>query len=107
MSSVRDALGRPWVLDLDATIKPLYGRQEGAEVGYNPHKPGRLTGLSTTLGVRVDPEIYDPSKGTFSTVGPMRAERASYTATLLPNGMVLITGGTIGGSPTASAEIYQ
>ena len=41
MHSVRDALDRPWVLDLDATIKPLYGRQEGAELGYNPHKPGR------------------------------------------------------------------
>ena len=39
MGSVRDALDRPWVLDMDATIKPLYGRQEGAEVGYNPHKP--------------------------------------------------------------------
>ncbi|MFN0186749.1 MAG: hypothetical protein ACKVQR_23295 [Aquabacterium sp.] len=33
MSSVREALDRPWVLDMDATIKPLYGRQEGAEVG--------------------------------------------------------------------------
>jgi hypothetical protein len=41
MDSVRDALDRPWVLDMDTTIKPLYGRQEGAEVGYNPHKPGR------------------------------------------------------------------
>jgi hypothetical protein len=41
MNSVRDALLRPWVLDLDATIKPLYGRQEGAQRGYNPHKPGR------------------------------------------------------------------
>ena len=34
-------LGEPWVLDVDTTIKPLYGHQEGAEVGYNPHKPGR------------------------------------------------------------------
>jgi Transposase DDE domain group 1 len=41
MESVRDALNRSWILDLDATIKPLYGHQEGAEVGYNPHKPGR------------------------------------------------------------------
>ena len=40
MASVRDALDRPWVLDMDATIKPLYGRQEGAEICYNPHKPG-------------------------------------------------------------------
>lgn len=31
----------PWILDLDTTIKVLYGRQEGAEVGYNPKKPGR------------------------------------------------------------------
>lgn len=30
-----------WVLDLDATVKTLYGRQEEARVGYNPHKPGR------------------------------------------------------------------
>jgi hypothetical protein len=34
-------LGEPWVLDMDTTVKPLYGEQEGAEVGYNPHKPGR------------------------------------------------------------------
>ena len=26
---------------MDSTVKPLYGHQEGAEVGYNPHKPGR------------------------------------------------------------------
>jgi len=31
----------PWILDLDATVKPLYGKQEGALVGYNPKKPGR------------------------------------------------------------------
>lgn len=31
----------PWVLDVDTTIKCLYGHQEGAVVGYNPKKPGR------------------------------------------------------------------
>lgn len=31
----------PWVLDADSTVKPLYGRQEGAVRGYNPQKPGR------------------------------------------------------------------
>lgn len=41
MNSVRDALNQPWILDIDASIKPLYGKQEGAELGYNPHKPGR------------------------------------------------------------------
>ena len=34
-------LGEPWVLDMDSTVKTLYDHQEGAEVGYNPHKPGR------------------------------------------------------------------
>ena len=34
-------LQQPYVLDIDPTVKPIYGRQEGAEVGYNPSKPGR------------------------------------------------------------------
>ena len=34
-------LCEPWILDIDTTVKPLYGYQEGAEVGYNPQKPGR------------------------------------------------------------------
>jgi len=41
LDSVGEALKTPWILDIDTTIKPLYGKQEGAEVGYNPHKPGR------------------------------------------------------------------
>jgi len=32
---------RPWILDIDTTVKPLYGHQEGAVIGYNPKKPGR------------------------------------------------------------------
>lgn len=39
---VEPVLREPWICDLDVTIKTLYGRQEGGEVGYNPHKPGRL-----------------------------------------------------------------
>lgn len=31
----------PWILDVDTTVKVLYGRQEGAVVGYNPKKSGR------------------------------------------------------------------
>jgi hypothetical protein len=34
-------LAEPWILDADSTVKPLYGRQEGAVLGYNPKKPGR------------------------------------------------------------------
>jgi hypothetical protein len=31
----------PWILDVDTSVKPLYGKQEGAEVGFNAKKPGR------------------------------------------------------------------
>jgi hypothetical protein len=34
-------LSEPWILDVDTTVKPLFGHQEGAVLGYNPHKPGR------------------------------------------------------------------
>jgi hypothetical protein len=34
-------LTEPWILDVDTTVKLLYGKQEGAVVGYNPKKPGR------------------------------------------------------------------
>lgn len=29
------------ILDIDSTVETVYGEQEGVEVGYNPHKPGR------------------------------------------------------------------
>jgi len=34
-------LEHSWVMDLDSTVKPLYGKQEKAVKGYNPTKPGR------------------------------------------------------------------
>jgi hypothetical protein len=41
LGSISPALGLPWILDIDVTVKPLYGHQQGAEIGYNPQKPGR------------------------------------------------------------------
>ena len=40
-ASYEPLLQEPWVLDVDATVKPLYGHQQDAVVGYNPAKPGR------------------------------------------------------------------
>jgi Transposase DDE domain group 1 len=34
-------LSEPWILDMDVTVKVLYGKQDGAVRGYNPTKPGR------------------------------------------------------------------
>ena len=40
-SSYEPLLQELWVLDVDSTVKPLYGHQQDAKVGYNPSKPGR------------------------------------------------------------------
>ncbi len=40
-ASYEPLLEEPWVLDVDTTVKQLYGHQEDAKVGYNPSKPGR------------------------------------------------------------------
>lgn len=37
---LRSALSDMW-LDVDSTVDGVYGNQEGAEVGYNPHKKGQ------------------------------------------------------------------
>lgn len=34
-------LYEPWMLDIDSTVKTLYGHQQGAVAGYNPQKRGR------------------------------------------------------------------
>ncbi len=41
LSNVQAALDTPWILDIDTTDKTLFGQQSGAEVSYDPHKPGR------------------------------------------------------------------
>jgi hypothetical protein len=41
LESVQHALDKDWILDIDTTVKTLFGHQRGAEVSYNPHKPGR------------------------------------------------------------------
>jgi hypothetical protein len=41
----------PWILDVDTTVKVLYGKQEGAVVGYNPKKPGRPSHTYHTFSI--------------------------------------------------------
>jgi hypothetical protein len=54
-------------------------------------------------------ELYDPASGVFTAVGNMTGGRQYHTATLLPNGRVLIAGGGgyYGNDYTNSAELYD
>jgi hypothetical protein len=52
-------------------------------------------------------EVYDPKMGTWSGAASMHANRQYHTATLLPDGTVLVAGGTGGPEDRASAEIYD
>jgi Kelch motif/Galactose oxidase, central domain len=53
-------------------------------------------------------ELYDPKTGTFAATGPMSTRRESHTATLLPDGRVLIVGGEDSvGDAVATAELYD
>jgi Transposase DDE domain group 1 len=69
--TTRPLLSEPWILDVDTTVKPLYGHQEGAVVSYNPHKPGRpshsyhcymMANLRLVLAVDVAPGNQHTSK---------------------------------------------
>ncbi len=68
-----DVLAEDYIADLDPTVKPLYGHQEGAEFGYNPQKPGRpshcyhalcIARLRLPLAVVAHPG--DETSGTYS-----------------------------------------
>ena len=50
-------------------------------------------------------ELYDPASGTWTTTGSLDYARADHTATLLPDGKVLVAGGM--GRSFASAELYD
>jgi uncharacterized delta-60 repeat protein len=52
-------------------------------------------------------EVYNSDEDSFSSTGAMNAHRMNHTATLLPNGKVLIAGGTDGTTTLASAELYD
>jgi N-acetylneuraminic acid mutarotase len=55
-------------------------------------------------------EIFDPVGGTWTPIGSMTVARSRHSATLLPNGKLLVAGGynqNGGGLVLASAEIYD
>jgi hypothetical protein len=74
-------------------------------------------GASEDFGRYRNAELYDPTTGTFTATGDMNIRRDWHTATLLPDGTVLIAGGEtddcnnsglcVFAGSTASTEIYD
>lgn len=83
--SHREALGTDWILDGDTTVKVLYGHQAGAEIGYNPSKPGRPSHSIHTYWIAnvrlvLDAEVQE---GT-STAAKYSLPRLIHLLTTLP-----------------------
>lgn len=75
-SGYEPLLAYPWILDVDVTVKPLYGHQEGAKLGYNPHKPGRPSHTyhsylmaNTRLVLEVDVQAGNQTSSGYSMPG--------------------------------------
>jgi N-acetylneuraminic acid mutarotase len=89
-----------------ATVLPnglvlITGGHNGAW-GGNPPSKGNTGGYVSTC------ELYNPATNSFSYTGSLNTLRYQHTATLLPNGKVLITGGSIGyNTYTNTCEIYD
>lgn len=72
--------------------------------GYREVSPGSVTSTETA-------EIFNPATNTFSATDPMGSQRVDHAATLLPDGRVLVTGGSVlfGANlvDLASAELFD
>ncbi len=60
-----------------------------------------------TAAILASAELYDPASGTWTATGSLATARYRHTATLLPNGKVLVAGGDDNSAvDLASAELY-
>jgi len=92
-----DPAARVWTL-----TGSMATRRYGAEAVRLPDGKVLVMGGGENTSVYASAELYDPSTGTWTPTGSMISARiGDFTATLLPTGKVLVTGGS------KSAELYD
>jgi len=67
---------------------------------------GGCTSCGSGGGIVRQSEVYDPSAQSWTLDAPLNVARSSQAAVRLQDGRVLVTGGLIGFTQIASAEVY-
>ena len=99
--------GAPFVFQLTGGL--IQGRQDHTATLLENGKVLVAGGFNHRLNPSslASAELYDPATGLWTATGEMTTARISHTATLLPNGQVLVAGGSNDGDVFASAELYR
>lgn len=68
---------------------------------------GGMEYVENTIDTYTSAELYDPATEKFTATSELNTARGAHTATLLPNGMVLITGGYGIDAGLETSELYN
>jgi N-acetylneuraminic acid mutarotase len=95
----------------DRTVQPMSTARTGHTATLLPNGQVLVVGGQGQESYSSPPlasaEIYNPATDKWSPATSMITARTNHTATLLPNGQVLVVGGFAGLHPLANVEIYD